>query len=384
MKIAEFEVVGVGNPWKNWLLVALTTDSGLVGYGEGTLNGFEQAVRTLLETLSGSFLGRDPHEIKSIRNDMLTQRYSDGGQIQRAAIAAIEVACWDILGKEMGQPVHNLWGGAVRDSIRLYANGWYQTERDPELVVAKAKEAVELGYTALKIDPFGAARRGLAREDHDVAIDILTGIKRALPNTDLLVEGHCRFDVPTALGLAKTLGDIGVGWFEEPVSYENLRGLAEVADRSPVPIATGENFTSVSQFIELTKRSHNFVLQPDVLNLGGLLAARQVCELGETLDLPVAPHDAQGPISKACCLQLAAHSPAIMIQEDFEEFNEPWTRELSSPLDKSDGVVRIPIEPGIGRSIDFANAKEHPANAEGFLALYQPGWEMRKSHEGLS
>jgi galactonate dehydratase len=199
----------------------------------------------------------------------------------------------------------------------------------------------------------------------------------------LFIEGHCRFDVPTAISLAAALADYDIGWFEEPVGHWNKRGLAEVAQRSPMRVATGENFTRLNEFVELTALTRNLVLQPDVMNLGGLEEARQVCELGEALELPVAPHDAQGPISKALCLQLAARSSAIVFQEDFEAFNEPWTHTLASPLDRQDGHVKIPDLPGLGRSLNFKAISQHPYDAQAVLPLFEEGWERRRSQAKL-
>ena len=198
---------------------------------------------------------------------------------------------------------------------------------------------------------------------------------------ELFIEGHCRFDVPTAIDLASAIAEYDVGWFEEPVAHWNTEGLAEVARRSPVRVATGENLTRAHDFVELTSLTRNLVLQPDIMNLGGLGEARQVCELAEALELPVAPHDAQGPISKAMCLQLDASSFAVTIQEDFEAFNEPWAQTLASPLEKEGGHARIPDLPGLGRSLNMETVSQHPYDANAMLALFEEGWERRRSGE---
>jgi len=179
--------------------------------------------------------------------------------------------------------------------------------------------------------------------------------------------------------LANDLAALGVSWFEEPVNHRNINGLIEVASRSPVRIATGENFTTFGEFFDLCAGSKNFVLQPDPMNLGGLKAARQVCELAESINMPVAPHDAQGPISKALCLQLAAISPAIEIQEDFEEFNPEWTRDLSESIEKKNGWATIPTSPGLGRKLHWDKLADHPYDANATLLLHEPGWEQRSS-----
>jgi len=384
-KIVSYDTLLVGNPWKNWLFLRLTTDTGFEGFGEASLNGFVRTVDKAISELQDYFMGKSAFEIGPMVRNMQSGVYSDGGQIHRGAIAAVEAACWDIVGKSLGQPLWNLWGGRVRDKIPLYANGWYQTERDPEAFANKAKEAVAMGYRALKFDPFGEARGFLGTGERSRSLGIIRSVRDAVPaHTELMVEGHCRFDVPTALLFARELQEFDVLWFEEPVSFRNLRGLVEVAQRSPVRIATGENFTAFGEFFELCQASRNFVLQPDVSNLGGLMAARQVCELGESLDVPVAPHDAQGPISKALCLQLAAISPAIIIQEDFEEFNPEWTRQLASRVDKHEGMATIPDSSGLGRTMYWEKLSEHPYDPGATLTLYEPGWEQRTGKRGLT
>lgn len=378
--ITECETHVVGNPWKNWVFLTLDTDSGIQGVGEASLNGFALTTEAAIRELRQYFLGRSAFNIRSIRRDMLQAVYSDGGQIHRSATTAVEAACWDLVGKALGQPVYRLWGGTVRDRVRLYANGWYRTERDPEAFSESAMRAVDLGYTALKFDPFGATRGGFAPGERDLSLAIIRAVRETVPScTDLFIEGHCRFDVPSAIELSYALANYDIAWFEEPVSHWNKAGLAEVARRSPVRVATGENFTRCQEFIELASLTRNLVLQPDVMNLGGLEEARQVCDLGEALELPVAPHDAQGPISKALCLQLAAYSSAISIQEDFELFNEPWTHHLSTPLTRCRGYAEVPDAPGLGRSLNFEAIAQHPYDARATLPLFEEGWERRRS-----
>ena len=377
--ITNYETYVVGNPWKNWLFIRLLTDEGLYGYGEASLNGFPKTVETAIDELQRYFIDKSPYDIKSIKSDMLHQVYSDGGQIHRSAIAAVECACWDIVGKALAQPVYNLWGGRVRDKVRLYANGWYRTEREPEAVAEAASRAVQKGYSALKLDPFGDIAGYLDRREREYSLQIIRAVRQAIgPDVDLMIEGHCRFDVPSAIDLAHRLAELDIRWFEEPVSYLNPKGLAEVAARSPVPVATGENFTTLQTFLELANQSQNLVFQPDMMNLGGLTEARQVCELADHFGVPVAPHDAQGRLSKAVCLQLAATYSQIFILEDFDEFNLPWTKDVANPVKKEKGWALIPEEPGLGVELNLELAAEHGYDPQAFLALYEPGWEHRQ------
>jgi galactonate dehydratase len=236
-----------------------------------------------------------------------------------------------------------------------------------------------MGYSALKLDPFGHVTGHFERQDRDFALRIVKSVREAIPSTvDLMIEGHCRFDVPSALDLALRLAEYEITWFEEPVTYLNLKGLTELAARSPVRIATGENFTDPQTFTSLATESRNFVFQPDMMNLGGISEARHICEIAESFGVPVAPHDAQGRISKAVCLQLAATHSTIFILEDFEEFNLPWTKDLANPVVKDKGFASIPNEPGLGVELNMDIVEAHGYDPRAFIALYEPGWEHRQ------
>lgn len=377
-RITEYTSRIVGNPWKNWLFIRIQTESGIEGYGEASLNGFVTSVERNINELQKYFVGRSVYSVTKIINDMLLKSYSDGGQIHRNAIAAVESACWDIIGKTLNEPIWNLWGGKVRDEIQLYANGWYQTERDPSAFAEKAAMAVSKGYNALKVDPFGDMRGLQDAKELQLSLDIISAIKDAVPGeTSLMIEGHCRFDVSSALVLCRKLSDLDIVWFEEPVPFNNMAGLIEIAQRSPVRIATGENFTTFEEFLDLCSGSRNIVFQPDIANLGGLKLAKQICDLGENLGIAVAPHDAQGPISKALCLQLCAMSSAIFIQEDFEEFNPEWTKTISTPIDKTGGKAIIPTSPGLGRDLYWEELELFPYDENATLTLFDQGWERR-------
>ncbi len=377
-KIIGYSSKIVGNPWKNWLFLRLETESGLEGYGEASLNGFARSVQSNINELSNYFVGRSVYSVTKIINDMLLKSYSDGGQIHRNAIAAVEAACWDIIGKTCNEPIWNLWGGNVRNEIQLYANGWYQTERDPAAFAEKAAMAISKGYKALKVDPFGDIRGIQHAKELQLSLEIISAIKDTIPReTSLMIEGHCRFDVSSALVLSRELANLDIVWFEEPVPFNNMAGLIEIAQRSPIRIATGENFTTFQEFLDLCSGSRNVILQPDIANLGGLKWAKQICDLGENLGIAVAPHDAQGPISKALCLQLCAMSSAIFIQEDFEEFNPEWTKNISTPIDKTDGTAIIPTSPGLGRDLHWGELELYPYDENATLTLFDQGWERR-------
>lgn len=155
MKITAIETITIGAGWKNWLIVTVHTDDGLHGIGEGTLNGFIRTTEAAVHELRHLAIGQDPRQVNRLSKCLMDSVSLDGGHIHRTAVAAIEVACWDILGKSLGVPVYQLLGGKVRDSVLGYANGWYRTERTPEHFVAAAETVVAMGFKALKLDPFG-------------------------------------------------------------------------------------------------------------------------------------------------------------------------------------------------------------------------------------
>ena len=174
MKITRATTYIVGNPWKNWLFVRLDTDQpGLYGVGEGTLNAFARTVEAAIHELAPRYEGMDPFQVETIYQRMTRDLYSDGGQIHMNAVAAIEIACWDIIGKVTGQPVYDLLGGRYHEDLPAYANGWYQGQRTPEIFAEQAAEVVARGYKALKFDPFGAAWRTMTQHDRQLSLDIV-------------------------------------------------------------------------------------------------------------------------------------------------------------------------------------------------------------------
>lgn len=296
-----------------------------------------------------------------------------------AAVAAIEVACWDIVGKASGKPIHELMGGQVRDRIRVYANGWYQAERTEEAFAERARDVVARGYSALKFDPFGAAYRVMERREEDLSIAIVAAVRDAVgPEVDVMIEGHNRFSVSTALRLADRLRPHQPAWFEEPVHHQYMGAMVEVARRSPVPIATGESFTSPGQFADLLGHDVVHIVQPEPLFLGGLWRTRQVAAMADAHYAVVAPHNSHGPVCTAISRQLGACVPNFYIQESFDEFNPDWTRSLAdTPSLPSAGFFDVPTLPGLGIDLDWDRLADHPYEPQHVLRLFEPGWERR-------
>lgn len=382
MKITGIETYIAGNPWKNWLFAKVLTDEGIYGIGEGTLNYFGKTVETAIHELKPLIVGMSPFQVEIISQRLIRDVYTDGAQVHMCAVAAIEIACWDIIGKACSQPIYNLWGGRCHDKLRAYANGWYRGPRTPESFHEKAQDVVRRGYTALKFDPFGDNWRMTTPRDFDLTIDIVRAVRDAVgPHVDILVEGHCRFNVATALQFAQAMAPLRPAWFEEPVPHTNIGAMVEVARHSPVPIATGESLSNKQQFAELLKHDVVNIYQPEPLNLGGIFAARKIADMVDAHYGMIAPHSAQGPVCSAACAQLNASIPNFYVHEIFDEFNEPWEKEIvSGGVEVVDGYIEISDRPGLGIDLNIDEILRHPYQQENALPLFRSGWEKREGH----
>lgn len=380
MKITGIETYIAGNPWKNWLFAKVTTDEGTYGIGEGTLNYFGKTVEAAIHELKPLILGMDPFQVEVVSQRLIRDVYSDGAQVHMCAVAAIEIACWDIIGKVCKQPIYNLWGGQCHGRLRAYANGWYRGPRTPESFSEKAKAVAKRGYTALKFDPFGSTWRTLPRHEFDLSLDIITAVREAVgPSVDLLIEGHCRFNVATAVEFSEAMHHLRPTWFEEPVAHINIAAMAEVARRSPVPIATGESLSTKQQFADLLKYEVVNFIQPEPLNLGGIFAARKIADMVDAHFGMIAPHSAQGPVCSAACVQLNASIPNFFIHEIFDEFNEPWEKLIvTNPVHVVDGYIEVSGRPGLGIDLNIEEILKHPYQQENYIPLFKPGWERRQ------
>jgi galactonate dehydratase len=306
--------------------------------------------------------------------------YSEGAQIHLNAVAAIEIACWDIIGKETGRPVYDLLGGRYHETLPVYANGWYQGERQPEMFAEKAREVVGRGYKALKFDPFGAAWRSMDPDDRTLSLAIVRAVREAVgPSVQVMIEGHRRFSVAEAIWIGERLAEFEPTWFEEPTDHTKIDATAEVGRRLAVPVSAGESFTTTHQFAELLKYNSVHILQPDPSNMGGILKTRFVCAMADANYAVVAPHQAQGPIATAVCVQIGACTPNLLVQELFDEFNVGWEREVvTNPVHVVDGRIRVPDGPGLGTDVNWVEVEKHPYAVSNFLPLFAPGWERRE------
>jgi galactonate dehydratase len=385
MKLDRVETYIVGNPWKNWVFCRVFTDEGVYGIGEGTLNGFAKTVEAAIHELFPLIQGLDPFDTARASLILARDVYSDGGQIHGAALAALETALWDIKGKVLGVPLYRLLGGRVHERLRVYANGWYRSEagRTPEAFAEQARAVVARGYTALKFDPFGSAWRTVDRREFRLAVDIVAAVRAAVgPDVDILVEGHNRFSVSTALQFAEAIAPYQPTWFETPVPPEPIDAVVEVARRSPVPVACGEDYARREQFAQLLRHDAVSIIQLEPQFLG-LTAALDVVGMAHAHNAVIAPHSAQGPVCSVVCAHLNAAAPNFFLHEFFDEFNEPWEADLLTPPLKQQGGYLVPPEgPGLGIDLNVEEALRHPYRVQNFLPLFRSGWERRSGWTG--
>jgi galactonate dehydratase len=371
----------MGTAWRNLTIVRLRTDEGLEGVGEVRMVNHTQAVLGYLaHAIPTHVLGADPFEIEALVQRMWRSDYERAGGIVMSGIAAVEIACWDVVGKALGQPVHRLLGGAVRSRIKAYANGWYTTERTPEQFHAAAARVVERGYRALKLDPFGAGSYELSAEERRRATTLVEAVRDAIgPDAELLVEMHGRFTPATAIAIARELEPFAPSWIEEPVPPENLAALEKVSRRVSIPVATGERIHVRHEFRELLERQAADVVQPDVTTVGGILEARKIAAWAESHYVLVAPHNVGGPISTAAALQLAACTPNFKIQEHFNDFSEAYVKQAApGNPEVVDGHFAVPETPGLGVTLDEDVVRAHPMR-EIHFDLFAEDWHFRQA-----
>ena len=381
MRITEIETFTVGAGWKNWLFVKVHTDEGVHGIGEGTLNGFIRTTEAGIRELEHLVIGQDPRRARAIAKRLLDSVSLDGGHIHRTIIAAIEVACWDILGKSLGAPIHQLLGGRLRESILGYANGWYRAERSPEAFLDAAKAVIAKGFKAFKLDPFGTAQGFISEAELELAYAILRELRDKLPrDTLILIDVHARFTEAEALRAARRLAPLNLYWWEGPTTRERQEAVHLVAQQSPIPVATGEMYDTIGQFFTLAERGGVNIFQPEPMSLGGIANTLAVADLALAHGSYIAPHQSGGPVATAVCLQLAACVPNFLIQEHFDAFNESWTQELVTwhpTIDRKNGHLSLPEAPGLGIDLNIDVARAHPYDPQAYLNIFEEGWEKR-------
>jgi len=273
---------------------------------------------------------------------------------------------WDIVGKALGVPVYNLFGGAFRDKIRVYANGWgghTYGEAAAQQCAEAACRVVEQGFRALKFDPFpGPWRELISREEERAAVACVRAVREAVgDDVDLLIEVHRRLAPMHAIRLAEMMEEFRPFWYEEPVSSQNLDALAEVRRRIRLPVVTGEELYTKSAFRQVLEKQAADILNPDVCNCGGILELKEIAAMAEPYSVALSPHNYNSTtVGLAATLQASAVMPNFLITEYFLNFEERGRQIAPEPLTVEDGFISLPTRPGLGITLDEKALERFP------------------------
>ncbi len=381
MKITAVEPLVLGTSWRNLIFLKVSTDEGLVGFGESTIQNREEGVLGYLPgAVRRHVLGSDPFNVEDLWLRMYRNDFWRGGVIATSVMSGIEIACWDIIGKAVGQPVWRLLGGRCHEKVKAYANAWYTVERTPEEFAKRVKVVLEKGYKALKVDPFGPGAMELSRAETIRSVELVAAIRDAVgPEVEIFVEMHGRFSAATAIGIARLMEPYHPGWIEEPCPPEDIPSLQKVAAQVKIPVATGERYFTHYGFREVLESGAADILQPDVIHAGGILDMKKIAAMADARSMVVAPHNSNGPVCTAASVHFDFCTTNIKVQECFDDFSEPWVVEAIPGTPRPhDGYFHLPQGPGLGISLNEDLIKEHPFK-EGFFNLFDAGWQMRQS-----
>jgi galactonate dehydratase len=383
MKITAIETHVCHARMRNWVFVKVLTDQpGLWGWGEATLEWHTRAVTGAVEDIAQLLIGEDPRRIEHLWQMMYRQHFWHGNGIVRGtAISGIDIALWDILGKVHGVPVHRLWGGPVRDYIRLYCHlgggkmeDFYETAvSDATRFGELAQQAVAEGFTAFKSMAVPATMSLEGTAPVRYAERCVAAMREAVgPDIDIMVDCHARPSPRMGLLFAKVLEPYRLYWLEEPCWPETMDSIADIQRAVTTPIATGERLVSQHAFRELLEKRAASVLQPDVTHCGGLSEARRIAAMAEAYRVALAPHNPQGPVSTAASLEFGFATPAYVICESVHK-DVPWRQDVVTEgftVDPKGRIVRSNTRPGLGIEINEAEVKKHPFQQEALQRLF--------------
>ncbi len=359
MKIHSFELFTVP---PRWLFLKVTTECGLIGWGEPIVEGRAETVKSAVLEMADYLVGKDAGRIEDLWQTLYRGGFYRGGAVLMSAIAGIEQALWDIKGKKYGLPVYEFLGGAVREKMRMYS--WIGGDVPLE-AVRHAHAAVDAGFTALKMNGTGPLAWVDTPEKVDEAVDRVAAVRGAVGRgVDIGIDFHGRVHKPMAKRLLKALEPYAPMFVEEPVLAENNEVLLELARITDIPIATGERMFSRWDFKPLLVSGAADIIQPDLSHAGGIWECRKIAAMAEAFDVAVAPHCPLGPIALAACLQLDFCSPNAFIQEQslgiHYNIGSDLLDYLTDPgvFQYEDGYVPLLTDPGLGIAINEDKVRE--------------------------
>jgi 2-dehydro-3-deoxyphosphogalactonate aldolase len=379
MKLTDIKTFVVGNPQpgvggRYFVFVKLTTDGNVHGVGEAYCVPFHPDVvaSMLVDVFARYLAGEDPHNIESLWRRVYSAGYTQHPDLTlMGVLSALEMACWDIIGKEAGQPVYNLLGGRVHERLRSYTYIYARegdksnVYQDPELAAERAVEYLAQGFTALKFDPAGPYSAFDGRQLSLEALALCERFMRTLREAvgvkaDLLFGTHGQMTASGAIRLARRLEPYQPLWFEEPVPPDAPEEMARVARATCIPIAAGERLATKYDFARLLRAGAADILQMNLGRVGGILEAKKIAALAEVQHAQLAPHLYCGPVVGAANIQLSTCSPNFLILEGIERWQGFHAEVLVKPIRWEAGYVIPPSEPGLGVELNEAVLARHP------------------------
>lgn len=375
MKITACKTYLVEGIKYNWTLFKIETDTGLHGWGEGTNWPGSPLVEAACQHVGELLVGQDARRI----DYLWTKLYRDLHWLGQAgpllsAISAADIALWDIKGKHLGAPVYELLGGAYRDQIQLYANYWFTGGgHTPDDYARQAKATVAQGFTALKLDPFAHvnyrygedlnADNGLSEKQKRLALDVVAAVAAGVgPEIAIAIETHAFLNAPTAVEMAQRLARLNFNcmWYEEPALPEFPAAIADIRRRIPLPVCVGERIHSRFMLRAVLEAQAADIVMPDITRCGGISEMRKMAHLAEAHNVPIAPHNPNGPLSTIASAHTMATVPNFFRQE-FMVNDVPWRDTcLSHPLPVKNGFFTLPDRPGLGFDVNEAELQKHP------------------------
>jgi L-alanine-DL-glutamate epimerase-like enolase superfamily enzyme len=391
MKLKDLKIIVTRPPppgWggRYWIFVKLTTDNGIVGWGEcyASSIGPEAMEVVIKDIFERYFLDESPSDFEK----MFRRTYSSGFT-QRpdltvmGAFSGLEIACWDILGKHFDCPTWQLLGGKINERVRAYSYLYPLEHHDlndfwttPEMAAESAIDLVNRGFTAVKFDPAGPyTMRGghmPAMSDIKLSINFCRAIREAVgDNADILFGTHGQFTTAGAIRLGKAIEPYSPMWFEEPIPPDNLSEFSKVQSAVGIPIATGERFTTKMEFAEVLKSGGVSIIQPALGRAGGIWEMKKAAAIAEVFNAQVAPHLYAGPIEWAANIQLAASIPNLLIAETIET---PFHKSLvNEKIKVEDGYIQVSDEAGLGIEVNEKLAEENPYKGSDLHLMMQDG-----------
>ncbi|MBF9297258.1 galactonate dehydratase [Mammaliicoccus sciuri] len=359
MKIVDYELFQVP---PRWLFLKITTDEGIVGWGEPVIEGKAQTVGAAVDEFMQQLIGKNPLNIEDHWNMMYRSSFYRGGPILMSAISGIDQALWDIKGKYYNAPVHELLGGACRESMKVYS--WIGGDR-PQDTANAAKKALENGFEAIKMNATEELQYIDSYDKIESVVQRVAGIREAAGNQlGIGIDFHGRVHKPMAKVLAKELEPYNPMFIEEPVLSENIEAVREISQTTTIPIALGERLFSRWDFKPILESGFVDIIQPDLSHAGGITECKKIISMAEAYDIGAAPHCPLGPIALASCLQVDATCHNAFIQEqslgihynkDSDILDYITNKEV---FEFKDGYVDIPKKPGLGVEIDEAHVRK--------------------------